>query len=140
MRFKHDAIAAIIAFFLVLAWASPGIGSGLEWTVEAEVELDALPLDTAPSTDGKWIFILVPGEIQAYSSAEGKITIRIPVDKSFDRLSYSPKQQALILTSGAGKKFQVLKLETVHDIDTSGLPFKGPENAPVTIVVFGDFQ
>ena len=140
MKFKHHAIAAIVGLFLVLAWTSPGIGSGLEWTVEMEVELDALPLDAAPSTDGKWIFILVPGEIQAFSTAEGKITIRIPVDKTFDRINYSPKQQALILTSGAGKKIRILKLETVHDIDTSGLPFKGPENAPVTIVVFGDFQ
>jgi hypothetical protein len=55
-------------------------------------------------------------------------------------LSYSPKENALILTSSAVKKIQVLKLETVHEIDTSGLPSKGPENAPVTIVVFSDFQ
>ena len=140
MKSKTHAVIVVTSLFLFLVWAFPVIASNLEWSVETELELDALPLDVAPSTDGEWIFILVPGEIQVFSQAEGKITTRIPVDKTFDRISFSPKQQALVLSSGAGKKVRVLKLETVYQIETSGLPFKGPENAPVTIAVFSDFQ
>jgi hypothetical protein len=55
-------------------------------------------------------------------------------------LAYSPKENELVLTSTAGKKLQIIRLDPVYDIDISGLPFKGPENAPVTIAVFSDYQ
>ena len=31
-------------------------------------------------------------------------------------------------------------MEPIHEITLSGRPFKGPENAPVTIAVFSDYQ
>ena len=126
--------------FSILMWSINGIGAGLEWQVEKEASLDAQPLDIAVSSDGEWIFVLMPGEIQAYSSTDRKIIARIPIDRSYDRLAHSPKQNELILTSTTDKKLQIIRIDLVYDIDISGLPFKGPENAPVTITVFSDYQ
>jgi hypothetical protein len=58
----------------------------------------------------------------------------------FDRLSYSAKTNSLILSSQSEKTVKVIQLELIHKFDLSGLPVKGPENAPVTMTVFGDYQ
>jgi hypothetical protein len=75
-----------------------------------------------------------------YTTAENRITNRIPVNKSFDRLTYSPKDNSLILSSSLDRTLEIIQLETIHDIDVAGLPFLGDEDAPVTIAVFNDYQ
>ena len=124
----------------VLLWSISAIGAGFEWQVGKEASLAAQPLDLTVSPDGEWVFVLMPGEIQAYSPDSGKIVARIPVDRSYDRLAHSPEKNELILTSTTGKKLQIIRLDQVYDIDISGLPFKGPDKAPVTITVFSDYQ
>jgi len=42
--------------------------------------------------------------------------------------------------SRSQKMLRVIQLETIHQFDLSGLPFKGREEAPVTIAVFSDYQ
>jgi protein-disulfide isomerase len=44
------------------------------------------------------------------------------------------------LSSSGSKTLKILKLQDLYEVDLSGLPFKGPENAPVTVVVFSDYQ
>jgi len=110
------------------------------WRVKTDVNLEASPLDVSESIDGKWLFILTPGEVLLYSIPEDAVKHRIPVGKGFDRLIYSPRSSSLILTSSSEKAVKVIQLETIHKIDISGLPFKGPEHAPVTIAVFSDYQ
>jgi hypothetical protein len=112
----------------------------LELTERKQLKLDVPPLDTAASADGQWLFILTPGEIIVYSAFEDKISKGIPIDKGFDRLTYSAKTNSLILSSRSEKAVKIIQLELIHQFDISGLPLKGPENAPVTVAVFGDYQ
>ena len=112
----------------------------LELTERKQLKLDVSPLDTATSADGQWLFILTPGEIIVYSAFEDKISKGIPIDKGFDRLTYSAKTNSLILSSRSEKAVKIIQLELIHQFDISGLPLKGPENAPVTVAVFGDYQ
>jgi hypothetical protein len=112
----------------------------LELTERKQLKLDVSPLDTATSADGQWLFILTPGEIIVYSAFEDKISKGIPIDKGFDRLTYSAKTNSLILSSRSEKAVKIIHLELIHQFDISGLPLKGPENAPVTVAVFGDYQ
>jgi hypothetical protein len=112
----------------------------LELTERKQLKLDVPPLDTATSADGQWLFILTPGEIIVYSAFEDKISKGIPIDKGFDRLTYSAKTNSLILSSRSEKAVKIIQLELIHQFDISGLPLKGPENAPVTVAVFGDYQ
>jgi len=130
--------------FLVIAaiWilASQTVYADVDWTVLKQVELAAEPLDIAPSVDGKLIYILSPGEVLIYSIAQNQVIDKIPVDKSFDKMSFSEKNSALILSGSSSKTLKLIRVEQRHDIEVSGRPFKGPANALVTIAVFDDYQ
>ena len=130
-------------FFLVLViWllAPKFVYSEIDWTLKKQIDLNVEPLDIATSTDGKFIFVLAIGEVLVYSIAEGKIANRIPIDKDFDRVTYAGKNNVLILTSSSSKTLKIIQVDFLFDIALTGLPFKGPENAAVTIAVFNDYQ
>jgi hypothetical protein len=126
----------IIGFVLV-----PGIvHSDIDWTIVKQMDLKASPVDVAASEDGKLIFVLTLNDIAVYSSAKNMIENRIPVEGKFDRITYSGKNNTLVLTSSSSKTLKIIRVDQIYDIDISGLPFKGPANAPVTIAVFDDYQ
>jgi hypothetical protein len=120
--------------------AAPVFPADFEWTVAKHLKLEASPLDVAPSADAQWLFILAPGDILVYSVKEDKVVKHVPVDKAFDRIIQFGSENTLILSSRSGQALEIIQLEPVYKIDVSGLPFKGPEHAPVTIAVFSDYQ
>jgi hypothetical protein len=130
------------AFIAALCWGvlSPVIGADVDWTEKMELNLEASPLDIVASSDGEWLFVLTPGHLLVYSVPENKLLKQIPVDSQFDRLAHSAKDNTLVLSSSSGRSLKFIELELVHEFDVSGLPFKGPENALVTLAVFGDYQ
>jgi hypothetical protein len=132
----------VLAILVMVAWASfpKMVQADVEWKVLKSLDLKATPLDVAPSMDGQRLFVLTPGEILVYSIPEGKITDHIPVDKEFDRIVSLPRGDALSISSSTKKMLQVITLESIYKIDVSGLPFKGPKDAPVTIAVYDDYQ
>lgn len=130
-------------FFIFLAiWSYlPGFAYGdVEWTVKTQLNLKAPPLDVSESPDGKWLFILTPGEILIYSITEDRIKDRVPVDTVYDRLIHSTRSNTLILASRSEKSLKIVKLEMIHEFSMAGLPFRGTDNAPITIAVFSDYQ
>ena len=137
---KWFAFGMIFSFMVSWVLVPQVFAADLELTERKQIKLDVSPLDTAASADGQWLFILTPGEIIVYSAFEDKISKGIPIDKGFDRLTYSAKTNSLILSSQSEKTVKVIQLELIHKFDLSGLPVKGPENAPVTMAVFGDYQ
>jgi hypothetical protein len=139
---KKKIIIFVLAFFFSAGWISfPQIvQADLEWRIIKDLDLKTTPLDVAPSADGKWLFILTPGEILVYSFLEGKVTDRIPVDKDFDRIASLPRANMVTISSSAKKALQIILLEAVYKIDVTGLPFKGPSDAAVTVIVFDDYQ
>ena len=112
----------------------------VDWALEKMIAVEARVLDVANSQNGKLLFVLVPGEVIVYTIPDGRETGRIPVDASFERISHSQKDNLLFLTGSASKKVEVVKVNRVQTIDLSGLPFKGPADARVTIAVFDDYQ
>lgn len=132
----------VLAILVMVAWASfpKVVQADVEWKVFRSLDLKAAPLDVAPSMDGQRLFVLTPGEILVYSIPEGKITDHIPVDKEFDRIVSLPRGDALSISSSTKKMLEVITLESIYKIDVSGLPFKGPKDAPVTIAVYDDYQ
>jgi DNA-binding beta-propeller fold protein YncE len=127
-------VCAMLVFLMQNAFAD------IEWSAKKQVPIDAAPLDSALSEDGTLLFMLTPGKILVYSIAQEKVLNRIPVDKSFDRLTFSPKQNRLIVTSSSKKTLKLIDVEFLQKIDITGLPYKGQKNAPVTIAVFNDYQ
>jgi hypothetical protein len=79
------AIRIILIFIASLLFVPQhAVAQEIEWTIKTERNLEATPLDTAVSADGRLIFILSPGEILVYSVLQQKVINRIPVDKRFD--------------------------------------------------------
>jgi protein-disulfide isomerase len=65
------------------------------------------------------------------------------VDKSIDSIRPAPpgaREEILFLVSSKKKTVQLAVLDFVKDINVAGSPFKGAADAPVTIVLFTDFQ
>ncbi|NIQ38314.1 MAG: hypothetical protein GTN81_06975 [Proteobacteria bacterium] len=142
MRTKSKILKMFLILMVTWSWSwSPGFArADVEWTVKTQLDLKAPPLDVYESADGQWLFILTPEEILIYSIAEDKVMNRVPVDRRYDRVIHSWKNSILILTSSSENTVKVIQLEEIHKFDLSGLPFKGPENAPVTLAVFSDYQ
>ncbi len=131
--------AILIIFFAVLSCISNGYAE-VEWSQRRQFNLYLAPLDIASSLDGLWIYILSPGEVVLYSVLDDKVISRIPVDKSFDRISYSSQSNTLFVSSSAAKTIKLIQLEVLQKFSLDGLAYKGHENAPVTIAVFSDYQ
>ncbi len=139
---KRTMTLLALAFFFAAGWACfpEVLHADIEWKVIKDLDLNAAPLDVTPSADGKWLFILTPGQILVYSFMDGKITDRIPVDKDFDRITSLPRADMVTISSSAKKTLQIIALEAVYKLDVTNLPFKGPQDARVTLVVFDDYQ
>jgi DNA-binding beta-propeller fold protein YncE len=114
--------------------------AAVESTVIQTLNLDSPPLDVAVSPDGEKLYILTDnGNILIYS-AKGKLTDTIKVDKDIDAIRVSRSGDVLFLSSQKSKQVQVVLLDFIQVIDVAGSPYKGPDNAPVVITVFSDFQ
>lgn len=135
-----------ILFGLILSFAIGWIflpqlaHADVEWTFGKQRSLDVAPVDIASSSDGQWAYLLTPGEIEVYSILEDKVANRIPIDKTFDRISYSAQINSLIVSSSTTKILKLIQLEFIQKFSLDGLAFKGPESAPITIAVFSDYQ
>ncbi|PID76182.1 MAG: hypothetical protein CSB22_00465, partial [Deltaproteobacteria bacterium] len=65
---------------------------------------------------------------------------RVPVNKGVTAIDISPKGETLYLIDNSTGTFTSLDIDFVVDIDVTGSPFKGPEDAPVTMTIFTDFE
>jgi hypothetical protein len=139
---RKAARRLVIFLLIIVSWLSVPqlIYAEIDLTLINQTNLDVKPLDIAASVDGKSIYILARGEILIYSIDEGKVSNRIPIDKDFDKLTYSARNNVLILTSSESKTLKIIQVDVIYKIAVDGLPFKGPANAPVTIAVFDDYQ
>jgi DNA-binding beta-propeller fold protein YncE len=114
--------------------------AALEWQITKTLEIDGTPLDVALSPDGKNIFVLTDqGRILVYST-KNTPTDQIEVGNQIDQIRVGPQGKVLLLNSKKNRTVQIFSLDFIQSIDTEGSPFKGPEDAPVVIAVFDDFQ
>ena len=133
-------VGSMLGIALSMLSVTAGSATDIEWTISGQLDLKAPPVDVCPSADGKWLYVLSAGEIAIYAFADGKIVNRIPVDAAFDRLGYIKETNSLVATSRSNNKVQIIRLEIVYKFTTTGLPYKGAKDAPVTIAVFSDYQ
>ena len=112
----------------------------VEWNVYKTMQLDETPIDVALTADGRRIFVLTDqGQVLIYSSTD-KMEAKIDVGKHVDQIKLGPRGETLILRSGKNKTVELVTLDFIQKINITGSPFKGPQDAPVVIAVFDDFQ
>ncbi len=133
-------ILLLVAMFLFSHATGVFGDSAVEWNVLKTICLDAIPLDTVASPDGKRIFVLTDQGQVIILTSSGSIIDRIDVGKSYDHIAVSPRGEHLLLSSRDKKTLEFLSLNFRQQINVSGSPFKGKEDAPVVIAVFDDFQ
>jgi len=127
----------IIAFFLLAVSLAH---SAVEWKIQKTLKTDSVPLDVTVSQNGRSIFILTEeGDVLIYDR-EGTLTDTIKVGTHVDQIRIGPRDELLFATSRQNKSVEVIELDYIYTIDTAGSPFKGPQEAPVVITVFSDFQ
>lgn len=141
MRRPHTLPCAAVMSALIFLFLPLGTASGeVAFTPMDSPNIEGPVSDAAASGDGKLIFFLAPGEIHVYQTEKGTVIDRYAVDKAYDNLTYADAQKTLILTSSRGKAPQIYRVDLVHEILLEGLPVQGPQDAPVTIAVFSDYQ
>ena len=113
---------------------------GVDTTLLKQLAIDKPPLDVETSTDGKLMFVLVPGEVLIYSDLGGQPINRIAVDNSFDSMAFAEKLDLLILSSNSNQKVDMVRIDLISKVITDGSPYRGKADAPVTIAVFDDYQ
>ena len=104
------------------------------------LELDRAPLDIAVSLSGNQVYVLDDQSRVLIFNTQGQLIEQLKVPAGTDQIKVGPRDDLLFLGSRTDKTVQVLRLTFSYEIDLTDVPFKGPANAPVAIVVFSDFQ
>ena len=130
-------ISAVLSLFSSMASAQP---MDIDWAPVGQMKLESQPLDVESTRDGELVFVLMPEKVVVYNMPANRRLNEIPVDQRFDRLTYAAESETLILTSSVTNELKVIRIEQVYDISVTGSPFLGPENAPVTLAVFDDYE
>ena len=149
---RYSPFVAVSLFALLSApfsaFAAPapdnktGHDGSIEWRQVQEWKTEeGQPLDVAHSLDGRLVFILNNQKQVLVYSSDGKLFGKVAVDDGVNAIDIEPRGEALYLTNGKTGTFSALAIDFISkDIDIAGAPAKGPDNAPVTIIIFTDFQ
>ena len=138
--FVWITIRCITLVLISCSLVTQTFGEDIDWRLIKKVSLNDPPIDISTSLDGSHIFILTANAVLIYSRTVDKIVNRIPVNKAFDKISFSKGRNEFILTSTTSKSLNIIKIYPIYQINIDGLPFLGPSNAPVTVVVFDDYR
>ena len=112
----------------------------VEMNVHQTINLESKPADIAIALNGRKVFALTDQGYLLIYDPSGNLTDKLFVGKGVDRIKATPRDDVLLIGNSKEKTLKVITLDYIQKIDTSGSPTKGPEDAPVEIVVFSDFQ
>ena len=130
-----------LALVMVFLWVLPPRASAeVEWHIEKTVKTEAVPVDVAVSSDGRTVFVLTDDGSLLIYDRKGQLKNTIKIGQHVDQIKIGPRGEQLFATSRKNKTVEVIALSFIHEINTAGSPFKGPQDAPVVIAVFSDFQ
>lgn len=123
----------------LLTCASP-VHAAVETSLQNTLQTEAAPIDVAVSPDGRSTFVLTDdGNVLVYDNL-GKLNDTIKVGSHINQIEIGPGGERLFATSRQNKTVEIFLLDFISRIETQGAAFKGPEDAPVTIAVFSEFQ
>lgn len=135
--FARSSLFLVIFVHLTIVFH---VQAAVEFNIQKTLQTDAAPIDVAVSVDGRATFVLTEnGHVLVYDS-RGNLTESINIGSHIDGIDLDPSGERLFATSRQNKTVEIIQLDFIKNINTEGAMFKGPANAPVTIVVFSEFQ
>jgi len=132
------SIPAIILLAIMLS--APSVWAATEWKIHQTVKLEHPPIDMLISYNKAWIYVLDDHGWVSIYNAEGQLKDKIQVGADVRQIKAGPSDNVLFLLNRKAGTIQVISIAFVEDIDIGGSPVKGRPDAPVSIVVFSDFQ
>jgi len=141
-RLVPFSLAASLVFGIMPLQAAqpPQATNTIDWSITRSWTMPCQPLDFVQSLDNKKVFVLCSDSKVHIYTPDGKQIGTIPVDNDVSGIDIAPRGEAVYLISKTGKSYTAIDVSVTQDIDITGAPFVGNENAPVTMVVFSDFQ
>ena len=129
----------LLSIFILSSVAGPALADSVDVRMVRSVQLGETPVQTVSTADGKKIYVLTDqGNVKIYS-ADGQL--QGTFEAGSDVTGIAPQGQNVLLLQKAGAKEMVqVVLETVAKINIEGAPQLGNKEAPVTIVVYDDFE
>ena len=142
---RKTSLLACTALLLSLpltanAIQNTGKSNKLEWKVVENVQLAGKPLDFAQSLDGKLTYVLDDKHNVVIYDYKGDELGTIPAGEGVTGIDISATGDWLYLVDASANTFTRVSLNFVQEIDITGSPFKGNADAPVTMVIFTDFE
>jgi len=131
--------ATCILLSLLACLTAPALAE-VESKVTQSVTLPAKTLDVAVAENGAKVFVLLPGGEVQILSAQGALLEQLKVAGDAERLSVNPQGDRIFVTRAGQAELQMVDLAYVQELPVINSPIKGPENAPVTMTVFSDYQ
>jgi len=134
-------ISKICIILTAFIFCLGGLAQGaVEMQDTRTLSLGAKPIDIAISADGKYTFVLAEGGKVFVFDSTGTLSDTLKVSDSVVSIGTNASGDYLLLADSSAKSLEVVRLGFIVDIDVSGLPYKGPADAPVVMAVFSDYQ
>ena len=128
-----------LAALCILTYASRVQGA-VEMELEKTLKPDAAPIDVAVTPDGKSTFVLTENGTVLVYDEQGDLEDTLNVGPHIDSIEIDPSGEKLFAASRQNKTVDIIQLSFIQQINTAGSPYKGPDNAPVAVVVFSDYE
>ena len=134
---KKIRVALLMLGFILTAVS---VGAEMQVELNKRQPLGKTPLDIAQSVSDGRLFVLLEGGTVQILSANGEIQERFQADPDVTTLEVSPDGKRLYLGNAKRNELQLIDLSVVYELPVNNSATKGPDDAPVTLVLFDDFQ
>jgi protein-disulfide isomerase len=139
---KKSALLALLCVSPTLCvGAAPFEASeGMEVSVVNQWIMDTNPIAFVQSLDNKKVFVLGSDAKVHIYTVEGKKLGEFNVDNNVTGIDIAPRGEMIYLISREGKSYTAVTWSQTQKVDITGSPVKGDATAPVTMVIFSDFE
>jgi len=122
----------------IVLWQPCSAEVGLE--ILRNIAVDATPVDVAVSEDGRWIYVLTDDPRLHIYSQKGTLKGTVAVPDGSQRIANGPGDDVLLVTNPTKQTVHAVRVNLQHEFTSEKSPSKGPADAPVTLMLFTDFE
>jgi thiol-disulfide isomerase/thioredoxin len=142
LREKHSMKAAylICSVSLMISLFGALCRAEVDLEILGNISVNAVPVDVSVSEDGRWIYVLTDRNRLNIYAPDGALKGSVAVPEGSQRIVSGPGNDIVFLMNNRDQKLQVVRVNLEHSFTWQNSPSLGPADAPVTLVLFTDFE